>query len=106
MRSYAELATCNQFLGDFENAKTNAQKVLELAMYLKDTFNLSGGHLILGSTYLKMGQYVESEKEYQLALNIYQQVEKNGSLPRLFLEQLLSRRRSLPGSLLVLAGCI
>ena len=81
MRSYAELATCNQFLGDFENAKTNAQKVLELATYLKDTFNLSGGHLILGSTYLKMGQFVESEKEYQLALNIYQQVEKNGSLP-------------------------
>lgn len=66
-RLYSNLAIVNGKLGDFDNAIHYANKAIELKPYRYQPYD------ILGTTYLKMGNYPQAEKTFLRVLEIFPQ---------------------------------
>lgn len=77
IKSYQELAVNNRFLGNYADALTTADKVLELSTIIHDSTYAANSRMTAGSVHFSTQKYEEAVVQYQTALTIYTIIIKN-----------------------------
>ena len=82
IRSYYELALSTRLSGDYSEAINIANKVQQLAVAVKDSFNIGESFITLGSAYFSLNNYPKAVENYTQGLNIFKDgIKRNGTLP-------------------------
>ena len=82
IRSYYELALSTRLSGDYSEAINIANKVQQLAVAVKDTFNIGESFITLGSAYYSLNNYPKAVENYTQGLTTFKEgIKRNGALP-------------------------